>query len=230
MEAQLIVERRELKGKGPARRLRAAGYIPAVLYGHGIDTQAIKVKSDALKEVLRGTGGRNVLVDLTVEGDGKKENHLVMLREVQKHPFKEKILHVDFYKVAREEKIKVAVPVELVGESVGVKEGGILQQNLWEIEVECLPGDVPEKIEVNITELDVGDHLVVSDIGYIPNAEIQNDPVDVLLSIQAPRVEEVVEEEEELIAEEALVEGEAEEAPEAEGEKAEEGAAEETKE
>src|SRR6266536_2601370 len=155
MELKLKAEKREESGKGAARKLRAAGRVPAVLYGHGVGPMAVSVDAKDLFHVLHGSAGTNVLVDLQVDGT----QHLSLPREIQRDHVRGRFLHVDFLEVRRDEKITVDVPVELTGESHGVKEGGVVEHHLWEIRVQCLPGDVPEKIEGEITKLGIGDSL-----------------------------------------------------------------------
>jgi large subunit ribosomal protein L25 len=135
--------------------------------------------------------------------DGKeKDSHLVMIKELQRHPFKEKLLHVDFLKVARDERVTMKVPLSIRGEetSAGLKAGGTLQHNLWEVEVECLPTEVPDHIYADITDLNIGDHLGVTDLEAPEGVTILADSEDIVLTILAPRL--AVEEEEALVSEE----------------------------
>src|SRR5919198_3018642 len=147
-------------GKGAARKIRASGQVPGVLYGHGMDPVSLAIDSRDLFHVLHTDAGTNVLIDLQVG----KDRHLAMPREIQRDHIKGQFLHVDFLVVRRDEKITVDVPVHLAGESHGVKEGGVVEHHLWDLKVECLPGDVPESIEANISALGIGDSLSVSDI------------------------------------------------------------------
>lgn len=201
MEIKLKAEKRETEetGKGPARRMRRAGEIPAVLYGLGTEASPIKVRSDDLKEVLHTKAGANVLIDLVVTDGKAKENHLVMIKEIQRHPFKERLLHVDFMKVARDETVTARVPIALVGEedSVGLRAGGTLQHTLWEIEVECLPQDLPDHIIADVSSIDIGENVRVGDLKRIPKVTVLTDESDPVLTILAPRLiaEEKVEEE-----------------------------------
>src|SRR5437016_199848 len=160
MEQKLKAERRDGAGKGVARKIRAEGRIPAVVYGHGIDPLHISVDSRDLYHVLHTDAGMNVLVDLRVDG----ENFLAMPREVQRDHIRGRFLHVDFLRIARDEKITVEVPIHLVGESHGVKEGGVVEHHLWNLELECFPQDVPSAIEANIAALGINDSLRVSEL------------------------------------------------------------------
>ena len=138
-EVKLVAEPREGTGKGVARKLRAAGRVPAVLYGHGMESTALSVDSRDLYHVLHTGAGTNVLVDLVVDGS----DHLIIPRDVQRDHIHGRFIHVDFLAVRRDEKLHLSIPVRIVGESVGVKAGGVVEHHLWELEVESLPGDVP---------------------------------------------------------------------------------------
>jgi large subunit ribosomal protein L25 len=217
-EQKLVAEKREESGKGVARKLRAAGRVPAVLYGHGMEPIALSVDSRELIHVFHTGAGTNVLVDLIVDGD----DHLAMAREIQRDHIKGRFMHVDFLVVSRDQVISVSVPVRVIGESVGVKAGGVLEHHLWEVQVECLPTDVPEAIEADVSELEIGMSLKVSDLSAPEGVTITSNIEDSVVAVQQPQAR--VELEEEAAEEEA--EGEAA-AEGAEGEAAEgEGAAE----
>lgn len=230
MEIKLKAWTRQEKGRANARNMRARGEVPGVMYGLGSDASSLAVQSKDLWDVVNSEAGQNALIDLQLVDGKNKENHLVMIKELQRHPLKELLLHVDFLKVARDEKISLGVPISIIGEeeSVGLKAGGAMQHVLWEVELECLPQDVPDHIVADITELAIGDNLRVSDLALPRDVELITDPEDVVLTILAPRLEEELEEveEEEVLLEE--VEGEegipaAEEEPEEEAEPPEEG-------
>lgn len=211
VELKLKAEKRSETGKGPARRIREVGEVPGVLYGLGSEPNPVKVKKEDIFNIIQGESGRNVLIDLTVVDGKEKENHLVIIKEIQKHPFKEKLLHVDFLKVARDEKITAKVPIVITGEdeSVGLKAGGTLQHTLWELEVECLPAEIPDSYTADVRDLEIGDNLKVEDLSDKPGVDVQTDPQDTVLTILAPRLEEEEEEEvEELLVEEELAEEE----------------------
>ena len=148
METKLNAERRSDAGKGVARKLRAAGKIPAVLYGQGLDTTPLTVDSRELSHLLHGSAGSNVLVDLVVDG----EEHLAIPREIQRDHIHARFVHVDFLAVSRTQTITVSVPVHETGEAVGVKEGGVVEHHLREVQIECLPQDVPDEIVIDISE------------------------------------------------------------------------------
>jgi large subunit ribosomal protein L25 len=211
MEQRLVAETREGTGKGAARKLRAAGRVPAILYGHGMDPLALSVDSRELFHLLHTGAGANVLVDLVVDGT----EHLALPREVQRDHIKGRFVHVDFLAVRRDEKIHVTIPLRIVGESPGVKAGGVIEHHLWELNVECLATDVPEAIDVDISGLEIGSGVRVSDLKVRSGVTILTSPEDSVVAVTQPQV--AVEEEE---AAEA-VEGEVAE-EEAEGATAEE--------
>jgi len=192
LEHKLEANKRVETGKGVARRARARGEVPAVVYGLGEESVSLTVRDEDLTEIIRSEAGLNVLLDLQIaDGRKKKKNHLVMIKELQKHPVKKTLLHVDFLKVARDTMINVKVPISLTGEedSKGLKYGGTLQHNLWEVEVECLPTDVPDRIIADISQKDIGDHLAVVDLVIPPDVTVLAELDDIVLSILAPRLE-----------------------------------------
>jgi large subunit ribosomal protein L25 len=214
LELKLKARKRQETGKGAARKLRGHGEIPAVMYGHGTEPQPLAVKREELQDAIHGEAGLNVLLDLQVTDGKEKDDHLVMIKELQKHPFKEIVLHVDFLKVARDERVTMKVPLAILGEenSVGLKAGGTLQHNLWEVEVECVPADVPDHVQADISDLKVGEHMSVADIKPLPGVTVLADLEDVILTILAPRLvveeAEVPEAEEEAAVKEEVAPGE----------------------
>lgn len=207
-QATLKVETRDGRGKSAARQLRREGRVPGNLYGHDIDAEAVSADARELGALVGSISVENTLVDLKVDG-GKARK--VLIREIQRHPVRPDILHVDFFEINVDEKITVAVPLHLVGTPTGVKNaGGVLQQVRHEIEVECLPGEIPESFEIDVTGLEIGDSLHVSDLSG-GGLEILEEPGLTLCTVAPPRV--IVEEEE--AEEELLVPGlEEEEEPE----------------
>jgi large subunit ribosomal protein L25 len=196
-EQKLVASRRDGAGKGVARKLRAAGRVPAVLYGRGADPQPISVDARDLTHVMHG--GANVLVDLVVDGD----EHLAMPREVQRDHIKGRYFHVDFLAVSRTEKVMVNVPVRVIGEAAGVKMGGVLEHHLWEIHVECFPTDVPEAIEADVSALEIGDSIRVGDLTAPAGATITSDPDESVVAVAQPQARVELEEEEAAAAAEA---------------------------
>ena len=210
---KLVAQPREGRGKGAARRLRAKGLVPAVLYGHGADPVHLAVDARELLHLLHTDAGTNVLVDLRVDHD----QLLAIPREIQRDHIKGQFIHVDFLRVARDEKITVEVPVHLTGESHGVKEGGVVEHHLWTLQVECLPQDVPPAIEADISDLGINESLKVSDLEAGARFTILTPLEEVVVSVVPPQVLKVEEEE---VAE--AVEGEAVEPEEAEASPVEE--------
>jgi large subunit ribosomal protein L25 len=222
-ETKLKAELRSETGKGPAHRLRAAGRVPAVLYGHGMEPLSISVSGQDLLHLFH-KAGVNALVDLQVDGD----EHLAIARDVQRDHLHGRYIHLDFLAIRRDEKIRVSVQVVEVGESVGIEAGGVVEHHLREIELECLPADVPERIEVDITRMRIGDMVHVGEIPPPEGATFLTDPETPVLSIIMPAILQVEADltvpGEEPVAEVEEEAAEAEEAPEAaEGEAAAEG-------
>ena len=219
MEEKLKAEVRGDTGKGVARKLRAGGRVPAVLYGHGQDSVSLSVDAKELYRILHTGAGSNVLVDLIVDGT----THLAMPREVQQNHIKGQLVHVDFLIVSRNEAITIDVPVREIGESPGVKAGGVVEHHLFELHVECLPSDVPEAIDADISTLELGDALRVGDIPAPRGVTILTNPEDSVLAVVVPavlRTEAELETPEEAAA--AALAAEAEPAPEPDEEGAQE--------
>jgi len=209
-EVNLAVEKRETKGKGPAKKLRSAGKIPAVIYGQGEESLSLTLDGKAFHAILHSHHGENVIFEIQIPG--RKTGLKAILREVQHEPVTGEILHIDFQHISMTKKITVQVPVLLVGTPDGVRnKGGILEHILHEVEVECLPGDIPEHIEVDVTQLDVGDSIHVSDIP-VTKVKILTDPERSIATVVPPTIikapVEKEELEEELIEEPELVEKE----------------------
>ena len=200
--AELTVEERVGTGKSLAKKLRFSGKVPAVIYGNGKGAVPLAVDARAFRQILL-KDGHNVIFKLK----GLDKSRTAMIKDIQYHPLKETLVHIDFKTVAMDEKIEAAVPLELIGEAEGVKEGGVLNQTIREVRVKALPNEIPERFQLEISELNVGDGLRVSDLPLFDNVEILENPEDQVASVVAPtKIEEVVPEEEE---EEEGEEGEA---------------------
>jgi large subunit ribosomal protein L25 len=210
-EYKLAAENRADAGKGAARRLRAAGRVPAVLYGHGTKPRSLSVDAREFGHALRTDAGTNVLLELEVG----RTRHLALAKEIQRHPVRGTFIHVDFIVVRRGEKVQVTVPVHLVGEAPGVREGGIADQDLYQVRVEAEVTAVPDVVEADVSGLGIGDVLRVGELKAPEGATILEDPEASVVSVVPPVVEPEPEEAEEAEAEAA--EGEAP-AAEAEGE------------
>jgi len=184
MEVTLRAQARSKTGKGSARQARMAGRVPAILYGRGMHPTPIAVDGKEMGLVLHTEAGANVLVNLVVEG-GRR--YLTMVREVQRHPVRGNLLHIDFVNTARDVKTHADVPVSLVGDSRGVREGGVLEHHLWELRVEALPSDIPPALEVDITSLGIGEHLRVGDVPVPPGTDIVTPAEEIIVSVVEPQ-------------------------------------------
>src|SRR5437588_2232846 len=213
-EKKLMANLRDGGGKGSARKIRAQGVVPATEYGHGRERVKVAIDDRDLYHVLHTEAGANVLVDLQIG----KDRHLAMPREIQRDHIRGRFLHVDFLVVRRDEKITVDVPVHLVGESHGVKEGGVVEHHLWDLKVECLPTDVPQSIEADITRLGIGDTLSVAQIQVPSGVTVLTSLEETIVSVVPPPILKLEEEEvaEAVEGEEAVAEGEGATAEEAE--------------
>lgn len=191
MEITLDVKARTETGKGPASRYRAAGLVPAVFYGPSVEAASLLVDAKQMSQALRTEAGGNVLITLKVDG----QSRLTVPREVQRHPIRGDILHVDFVNVSRTQKLTALVPVHLVGEAQGVKVGGVIEQHVHELQVEAIPTDVPSAIEVDVSGLAIGDGLHVRDLEVPAGVEVLSLGDDLLVSVSEPRIQEEEEEE-----------------------------------
>jgi large subunit ribosomal protein L25 len=178
---------RERVGNGPARELRRGGKVPAILYGPKTEPLKLSIEKAALEPVFKAGAVAQKLLKLTIEGDAKGRN--VMIKELQRHPVSQNLLHLDLYEVSMDQKIKVMVPVTTTGKSVGVEMGGMLQIIRRELEVLCLPDQIPENITIDITDLDVGDSFHVEDLQLDENIEVPAEVNFTILTILSTKVE-----------------------------------------
>lgn len=190
-ENRLQAFARQGTGKGVARKLRAAGKIPAVLYGGGRTAVSLALDSSALQKLLHASDlGLNTLIDLEVAGHAELAGKTVMVRELQRDPVRGRFVHADLYEVDLTQKIEVQVPIHVTGKAKGVDTGGILDQALRELEVRCLPRAIPEQIVVDVSHLDVGDSLHVRDLVLPEGVELVSDPDLSVISVVTPIKEE----------------------------------------
>jgi len=197
MQAELVAVPREEKGKEAVKKMRHAGRIPAVLYGHGFDTILISLDEKSFKSLMRHEGLHGLL-NLKVEG-GKGGAHTVVVKELQRDPIKDHILHIDFQKIRGDEELQTEVALTFTGEPTGVKAGGILQHFLYSVTVACLPKDLPDSIEVDISNLDLKENLRINDMPQIEGVRYVNNPEEIVAAVAPKRVREEVKEEEELV-------------------------------
>ncbi len=174
-------------GKGPSRRFRRQGLIPAVVYGPHMESTPIVVDPKDVRRVL--SSGENVIVELKIRDGQEVQNRLVMVKDYSVHPVKGRLWHADLYEISLEEAIRVEVPIRLTGTPEGALYGGILSPLLRTLEISCLPEQIPEHIDVDCSALGVGDTLHVSDLQLPAEIEILTDPSTAVVTVSAPTVE-----------------------------------------
>src|SRR5919108_2424618 len=179
---------RQASGKGAARQARFRGKVPAVIYGHGRDTQPLELEAKALEKALTGIEPASTIIELAVDGKAAVKT---LIREIQRHPLRPDIIHVDFYEIHAAEKVKLKAPVHLVGSPDGVRNaGGVLDQVTREVEIEVLPENIPDRVELDVTALKIGDSLHTRDLS-IANAVILTGADLTIATVVPPRAEEV---------------------------------------
>ena len=208
-EVTLVADVGRSVGKSAARKIRREGKVPAIVYGLGTDPEPVAVPSRELQHILHGAGGANTLINLDMSG----RNDLVLARQVVRHPVRHTVVHVDFIRVRRDQAVSAEVPIHLIGEPQGVKDGGIIEQTNFTLSIEAKPGDLPAGIEADVSGLGIGDQLTVGDLKLPPGVVTTQDPSDLVAHVAQPRGLELPEEAE---AAEEEAEGEGGEAPAAE--------------
>ncbi len=193
MKFELTVEVRDSAGKGVARQLRRGGRVPGVLYGQG-DCTMLSLDPTPLIKMLRSPAGSTALISLNIEGQSKKKSVTALLRDFQVDPVDGKLLHVDLFEVSMTKAIHVKVPVHVVGGTpAGVKEGGLLHHNLRELEVECLPGSIPDSIDVDASSLMIGQGIHVKELRVPEGVKLLEEAEQMVVSVAAPMSEEKLE-------------------------------------
>lgn len=191
-QIQLKAATRTERGRNPLKRLRTRDVIPGIVYGAHTQPLTIAIGTKELEKALQGTG-ENVLVDLQIDAGGQVNNRLALIQEVQHHPYKDLILHVDFHEVSATEKLRTHVPVRAVGEPAGVKTGGgVLEFVMHELHVECLPKDLPEVIEAHVEALEIGQGLHIADLQPPVGVTLLDSPEQSVFIVAAPAAEEEV--------------------------------------
>jgi len=213
---ELKTKIRTTTGNGPARRLRMSEQIPAVLYGQKTEPVLLSVNKSDLEQVFKKGGIGQVILNLVIQKNGETTTRPAMIKELQTHPLSRNFIHIDFYEIKMDQKITAKIPVVTTGMEKGVELGGILQIIRRELEVECLPLAVPESIEIDISDLDIGDSIHVGQIRVEGEIEFLEDDNYTVVTVLSPKMEEEPEEEKE--AEEEEAEKEDRETPEAGGE------------
>lgn len=201
MEQVLLQAARRETGKGSAHAIRREGFVPAVLYGKNVEPVSVKVPAKEFSRVLGTRSGRNSIIKMSIGGAGGIDERTCMVKDVQKDPIRGDLIHVDFYQISLKDRLRTVVPIRVVGEELAQKTGGILQHQLWEIEVECLPTDIPGHITADVSTLALGHHLSVGDLKFPEGVDVVTDPDSVVASLLTPKA---VEEE---VKPEAAVEG-----------------------
>jgi large subunit ribosomal protein L25 len=180
----LSANAREAAGKGGARQLRLSGQIPAVIYGHAREAQSLTLNARDLDKMLEHIQAESTVIEVTVGGRTSK----TLIREIQRHPFKRQILHVDFQELVAGEKVTVNIPITLVGIPEGVRlGGGVLDQTMREVEIEVDPSNIPDHIEYDVTSMVIGDSVHVSDLKVPEGVEVLDDPESSVAVLAAPR-------------------------------------------
>jgi len=215
----LTITRRTTAGTRPVSRMRREGLVPGVVYGRDMEPMSVTVNRRELVKLLHAKAGEHALVTLHLE-DGKPWEKPVLVQALQHHPVDGRIVHVDFHAIVLTERLKVKVPLILKGEPAGVKQdGGVLEQFLREVEVECLPTEIPAGVEVDVSALKIGDTVHMRDLAPSKNTRITSDPGGAIASVQTPKAEPAAEEAA-AATEPEVIREKKEEAGEAEGEEA----------
>jgi large subunit ribosomal protein L25 len=215
---QLNARIRTDTGKGPARRLRGVGRLPAVFYGPGINPIMLSIDYIHLRKIIEGGSAENIIFDLMIDSDEESQSKKVMIKEIQRDPVTRDYLHIDLHEIAMGKELEVDIPVHLINTPIGVSEGGILEHIRRKLRVSCMPEDMVDKIDIDVSGLDIGQSLHIKDVSFPPGLRSTEDESLPIAIVVAPTItpeeEEVVEGEE--------VEGEEVEGEEVEGEEKEE--------
>lgn len=190
---KLAVERREQTGKGPNRRLRAAGRVPAVLYGATGQPEKLSLDAHSLQQILSHGRGENALFDISYPGDADAgDTNVAVIREVQRDPLTRQLVHVDLYRIRMDVENDFEVAIRAHGSPHGVREGGILETHLYAVTVRCLPNNLPAAIEVDISGMGINSALHVSDLPVPPGVRVITDPETVVFTVLPPKKEAAV--------------------------------------
>ena len=187
-QKQMNIELRTKTGTGVSRRLRMADMVPGVVYGKGLDPVTVSIKSRDLQEAISGAGGQNNLI--TFIGGGSLDQNIAIVADIQRDPIKRTFKHVDLHRINPNEKLRVTVPVVISGTAIGVKEGGLLDQAHHELHIECLPGNIPDSITIDVSDLKVGDSVHVSEITLPEGIVILDQPKIPVVSVLGKAKEE----------------------------------------
>lgn len=187
-ELRLQAEVRDGRGKGQARKLRREGAIPATVYGRDVEPIALSISAKDWRR-LEAHARSNAVIRMAVKGEAGDVERPVMIKEVQKQPVDRTVLHIDFLQVSMERVVQVEVPIHLVGEPVGLVKGGVIEQHLRAVMVESLPGQIPEKIDIDISNLDIGDSIHIREVS-LPGIKLLDNPDVAVVGLTPPEAEE----------------------------------------
>ena len=182
-EVTLVAEVGRPTGKSASRKARREGKVPAIVYGLGSDPQPVAVPGRELQHILSGPTGANTLINLDMGG----QNELVLARQLQRHPVRHVLLHVDLIRVRRDVAVSAEVPLHMVGEAAGVRDGGLLEQSIFTLSIEAKPGDLPAAIEVDVSALGIGAQLTVADIPLPRGVVTSQEPSELVAQVTQPR-------------------------------------------
>ena len=189
-EVTLVADAGRSTGKSAARKLRREGKVPAIVYGLGTDPEPVAVPSREFEHILHGAGGVNTLISLDLSG----KQELVLARQLVRHPVRHNLVHVDFIRVSRDVAVAAEVPIHLIGEAQGVKDGGIVEQTNFTLSIEAKPAELPTGIEADVSHLTIGDQLLVGDLKLPPGVVTTQDPGELVAQVTQPRGMELPEE------------------------------------
>ena len=202
MQSPLRVKPRKRIGKSGAREVRKEGNIPAILYGQGEDPVPLVVSPDELRRALSNSAGINTILELEIDGSESPEKKFSMVQEIQKDPLKNRVIHLDFLSIDMKKSIKVKVPVNTQGRSEGERRGGRLEQLMRTIDIECLPGDIPDSIEIDVSTLEMGDFVDIDGISFGEGVAPLRSGSEKVVQVVAQRAQEEVEVDEPEVEEE----------------------------
>jgi len=188
MQAALNAQKRDGSGKGVARKLRASGHVPAVLYGGNGESVSLSLNTREAERLFRSVSVENTIIELSVEGG---ETVQTLVREIQTHPYRNEVVHVDFLRLQKGVAVEVNIPVHFLGNPVGVRDqGGVLDHVLHDVHIRCIPSRIPDSVELDVSRLMVGESLHVSDLSFPQGVELLTDAALTVCAVHAPRVAE----------------------------------------
>ncbi len=190
-QVKFVAQMRNSAGKSESRALRRNGFIPGILYGAGEENKLLAVDKKSAEIVLKHVASHSVMADLEIQSNDGKDVLKTIVKEVQSNPITGEVLHIDFYHIGKNQPVSLSIPIRLIGECPGVKEGGIMEHDLREIEVEGLPDAIPEAVEIDVSNLKIGDSIYVRDMTFPEGIKPLVDSEHVVVTILAPKAEEV---------------------------------------